>query len=173
MQKTVSDSGGTREPTASLHGSEAILAKAEEILGDRIRKALEDHEHSQVGSSKTKEALLKVIQAALFESGLLERTVGRAVDQKLKSVGDAKGGAPTGGAGREEVIAAIKDYLSQNFAELCGREIHTVIQKDVQAILGGEQFKEILEEKFRAISIYLKTDVIPKAVAQQLKQATK
>ncbi len=47
------------------------------------------------------------------------------------------------------------------------------MQKEVALALGSENMKILIDEKFRAISLYLKTDVIPKTVAQILKSSKK
>ena len=171
MIKTHPDSGASVAPAATPSIDEAIVAKAEEIVDARIRKALEENESSQLSNAKTKEALLKVLQAALFESGLLEKIVHRAVDQRLN--GTREGEAAAKGGVEAEGFPAMKDYLAKNLPELCKGEIQGIVQKQIQAAFAGENVKMLFDEKFRAISIYLKTEVIPKAISQQLRSGAK
>lgn len=100
----------------------------------------------------TKEALTEVIHGVLFESGFLEKFVHRAVDKKLK-------GSAGGGSSQEEVVAA------------CKAELGAVVESKVADGLSGEAFKVLIDDKFRAITLYLQTEVIPKAVAQILQKS--
>jgi hypothetical protein len=84
-------------------------------------------------TAQVKDVLLEVIHSALFQSGVLEKYVGRAVEQRLE------------------------------------KDIGAIVQKEIQATLSSENIKMLMDDKFRAISLYLKQEVIPKAVAQILK----
>ena len=119
----------------------------ESLIDAKIKKAIAGS--VSMGNDRTKEALLHVIQAVLLESGLLEKFVGRAVDQKLESL-------PPGG-------------VHQGLSDASRKEIQGMIQKEASALLGSEEMKTMIDEKFRAITLYLKSDVIPKAVQQALK----
>jgi hypothetical protein len=90
-------------------------------------------EEASADPSKLKDTLLEVIHGALFTSGVLEKYVTRAVNQRLET------------------------------------DIKEIIQREIQTTLSGENVKILIDDKFRAISLYLKTEVIPKAVAQILK----
>ena len=48
-------------------------------------------------------------------------------------------------------------------------ESTALVQREIQATLSSENVKILLDDKFRAISLYLKSEVIPKTVAQILK----
>jgi hypothetical protein len=80
-----------------------------------------------------KDMLLEVIHSALFQSGVLEKFVARALDQRLE------------------------------------KDIIAIVQREIQVTLSSENVKVLIDDKFRAISLYLKQEVIPKAVAQILK----
>ena len=80
-----------------------------------------------------KDVLLDVIHSSLFQSGVLEKYVARALDQRLE------------------------------------KDVTAIVQREIQTTLSGENIKMLIDDKFRAISLYLKQEVIPKAVAQILK----
>jgi hypothetical protein len=84
-------------------------------------------------SAGLRDTLLEVIHSSLFASGVLEKYVTRAVNEKIES------------------------------------EVTALVQREIQATLSSENVKVLLDDKFRAISLYLKSEVIPKTVAQILK----
>ncbi|HVR74118.1 MAG TPA: hypothetical protein VMT52_07295, partial [Planctomycetota bacterium] len=88
---------------------------------------------------------------ALFDSGLMEKMIQKAVDSKMKGTGGAVAGASP---------------------DLKG-EVQAMIQKEIGLMLSSEGMKSMIDEKFRAVTLYLKQEVIPKAVAQVLKSSEK
>jgi len=132
------------EKRIALRLDKLIAERVEPLLDRRLSAA----SPGAAGSSEaTKEALTQVMQAVLFESGFLEKFVQRAVEQKLETGNSAK---------------ALLDS--------CRSEIQGIVEKTVSATLSGENVKVMIDDKFRAISLYLKGEVIPKAVIQILKQ---
>jgi hypothetical protein len=129
-----------------------IVLRLDKLIPERIEPLL-DRKLSAAspgaagGSEATKEALTQVMQAVLFESGFLEKLVQRAVEHKLEAGNSAK---------------ALLDS--------CRDEIQGIVEKTISATLSGENVKVMIDDKFRAISLYLKGEVIPKAVIQVLKQ---
>ncbi len=147
--KTAEAFSAPEEVPVALTASQGVpsIDGIESLIDQKIKKAIAGS--VSTGNDRTKEALLHVIQAVLFESGLLEKVVGRAIEQKLESL-------PPGGA-------------HQRLSEATGKEIQGMIQKETSALLASEEMKTMIDEKFRAITLYLKSDVIPKAVQQALK----
>lgn len=121
-----------------------LLERAEKKLEELQQRAIESH------AAKTKEVLTEIVQSALFESGLLEKVVQRTVEKKLKEAGDSRGGPGQEGSQAQ-------------------KEIEALVKRELQAALAGESVKVMIDDKFRAITLYLKSDVIPKAVGQALK----
>jgi len=154
-------SDATREqPDKQLEGrlqeiEKRLLTRFNSLVTERLEPLMDKKMTHAVGVGgpsglgATKEALTQVIHGVLFESGLLEKFVHRAVDQKLRT-------SPAGGSAPEG---------------LCKEEIGAVVEDKVAASLSGETLKVMIDDKFRAITLYLKTDVIPKAVAQILKKS--
>lgn len=118
------------------------------------------------------EKLKKLLTSVLFESGILEKFVGVTVDQKLRDLG------VTGGSGggtdveglKEESRRLVKDFLAQNLGTLFQSEIRGAVQKELQNYLASENMKMLIDDKFRAIQLYLTTEVIPTTVKQLLKK---
>jgi hypothetical protein len=127
-----------------------VTERLEPLLEQRLSQA--DGTSGSSGLGATKEALTQVLHGVLFESGLLEKFVHRAVDQKLK-------------------VAPAREGLSGGLMGASKEEIGAVVENKVAASLSGDTLKVLIDDKFRAITLYLKTDVIPKAVAQILKKS--
>lgn len=131
-----------------------------EILGERIEPLVDAKVKKAMNGSisgaaapagNSKEAFMKVIQGALFDSGLMEKMIQKAVDSKMKGAGGA-------------VVGASPDLKG---------EVHAMIQKEIALMLSSEGMKSMIDEKFRAVTLYLKQEVIPKAVAHGLKSSEK
>jgi hypothetical protein len=122
------------------------------------------------GEAELRETLKKVVASVLLESGFLEKLIEKVVDSRLESLKLALG---EGGGGsealRQEAAALVKEFLSANLGKIFQSEIRGAIQKEMQAVMGSENMKLLVDDKFRAITLYLKTEVIPKAVRQLLK----
>jgi hypothetical protein len=84
-------------------------------------------------SGDLRDTLLEVIHSTLFTSGVLEKYITRAVNDKIQN------------------------------------EVLQLVQREIQATLSSENIKILIDDKFRSISLYLKSEVIPKTVAQILK----
>jgi hypothetical protein len=141
---------------AAAEAVASILAeRMDAIVENKVKKALSTSIF--VATQKMKDAIMKAIQGVLVDSGLLEKFVDRSIDQRMKAGQPVPGSTVkplAGGSGDTQALKA---------------EIQTMIQKEVASQASSESMKEMIDEKFRAISLYLKSDVIPKAVAQALK----
>jgi len=143
---------------ASLEGIKRSVAEGlcklqeriDPLIDDRVKKALNGDIASLANT--TKEALATVVQAVLFDSGILERLVRRIVDEKIAEKRGPAGGAPAG-----------------DLSEGARKELAALVGREVSAALAGEQLKMIVDDKFRAITHYMKSEVIPKAVQEVLR----
>jgi hypothetical protein len=142
-------------------------SQMEAIIEAKVKSLLSSMPAPEHSSEKTREVLTGVLASTLFESGLLEKTVERIVEQK--GLG-AAGGAPADLPRRvkEECTSLLKQLLAEGSGAL-RLEIQGMARKEITSALGSEEFKVLLDDKFRAISLYLKTELIPKTVAQALK----
>ena len=153
-----------------------IAERMEPFIERRILEKLATAPSSGLDTEKLKETVTTVIGNTLVESGLLEKFVDRAVESRLEG---GHGGAA--GAGVEALVAkaieAKSEQISQAVTAQCldqlRREVQAIVHKESAATLSSENIKILIDDKFRAISLYLKTDVIPKTVAQILKNTGK
>ena len=143
---------GTVEAAATL-----IAERVDALIELKVKKAISGT--VLAGTDRMKDAVLKVMQGVLLESGLLERFIQRAVEAKVQGL--------SGGAG------AAKDGPRPGAVAGADGDVRGLVQKEISRALAGEELKGLVDEKFRAITLYLKTDVIPKVVQQTLKADAK
>ena len=98
----------------------------------------------QASHEVTKENLAEVINSVVFESGILSKVVKAELETA--------------------VAPAIEAYLARELPKF----LNDNVSKAVAECLGSEEVKLLIDSKFRAITLYLKTDVIPKVVKQLL-----
>jgi len=66
------------------------------------------------------------------------------------------------------VKKAIQASLAEQLPGILQKELGESIRAEVKSILSSNEIKEMIDSKFRMISVYLKTDVIPKAIQKEL-----
>ncbi len=104
-----------------------------------------------------------VVSAALLETPLLDK----AVERYSRTHPGAPGGGGAAHTGNEQQIqAAVKEYMTHHLGTHFQGEIRGVIQKEMKSALASEDLKEMLDEKLRAVTLYLKNEIVPKAVQQ-------
>ena len=96
----------------------------------------------EIQAAVDKEQLATMIHAVVFKSGILKKVVDKQIELHVQR--------------------AAEDYVK--------KELPTHIERAVGETLNSEAMKEFIDSKFRAITLYLKTDVIPSAVKRSLKQ---
>ena len=101
----------------------------------------------QASEELTKDKLAEVINAVVFESGILSKVIKSELDDVLKG--------------------AIEAYLDRELPKFLNENVSSAVSE----CLGSEEVKLLIDTKFRAITLYLKTEVIPKAVKQLLQKA--
>jgi hypothetical protein len=60
--------------------------------------------------------------------------------------------------------------IEKRLAKVLRAQLTEVVDKQVRAALSSDDMKILVDDKFRAISLYLKGEVIPKTVAKILKE---
>lgn len=128
--------------------SRKIVPEIESRLEGRIREFTAKSAGRAPGEGEFKDLITGILSATLFESGMIEKLIERKIDDFRRS-------------------------LQSSFIAEARKEISALVQREIAAALGSENMKILIDEKFRAISVYLKTDVIPKTVAQILKASRK
>jgi len=124
------------------------------------------------GQASSPDQLKSTMTQLLVDSGLLEALVVRIVRRELEEgAGASSGGvASSDNAGVKEAAGEIvKEFLSENLGKIFKDQIEAVVQTAVAEFLAGEGVKELVDDKFRAVTMYMKSDVIPQAVKNTLK----
>ena len=98
-------------------------------------------------------------------SGSLD--IKKAVTRVVESVLEARGITGGGKGQTQDISEAVSQYLKENL----GNMLTETISSEVKSFLASEEMKELLDSKFRAIDLYLKTDLIPKVVKREITKA--
>ena len=98
-------------------------------------------------------------------SGSLD--IKKAVTRVVESVLEARGITGGGKGQTQDISEAVSQYLKENL----GNMLTETISSEVKSFLTSEEMKELLDSKFRAIDLYLKTDLIPKVVKREITKA--
>ncbi|MEM7233375.1 MAG: hypothetical protein AAF517_14450, partial [Planctomycetota bacterium] len=77
---------------------------------------------------------------------------------------------PVGGGGSDDAAKLAKDFLSENLQRLLQNEARPILQEEMKQFFAGDEMKVLLDDKFRAVTLYLKTDVIPNSVRQAMRK---
>ncbi len=171
MANPVANKGGTANPQPKLAAAwgefQGALTRFTEEFGKSIiavEGKLDGKGKSpgEAGSSSVdlRKMVAEVVSAALLETPILDK----AIERYHKAHSGAAGGAPPGN--QAQIQASVKEYLSQHLGAHFQAEIRGVIQKEMKSALASDDLKELLDEKLRAVTLYLKNEVIPKAVQQ-------
>jgi hypothetical protein len=142
------------------------LADIETQLGS-LSKRLNGQGVATVGSPEGGEwtheriagKLKEVLASVLIENGILASLVEKSVERRLKAPGaSASEGVAAGGLGASETQELVRDEIQESLARF------------TKEFLNSEALKVLIDEKFRTMTVYLKTEVIPKAVRQAVKE---
>ncbi len=142
---------------------------------DAIRARSEGREpaaapSNNVGENELIERIKATMSGVFIDSGLLESLVCRVVDRELESRGDNENGEANDM--RKQAGGIVKEFLSQNLDKIFRKEITSVVEDSIAKFLSGDRVKELIDDKFRAVTLYMKTDVIPKEVEKVLAEMT-
>jgi hypothetical protein len=141
----------------------AFLTALRRLVADAVRAEMAERSDGGIPSSDPtalRTMVTEAVGAVLFETKVLDRAIERRFQED---------GAST--ALREETVKVVRDHLSRNLGILFQTEIRGVIQKEIRAFMASDELKEMIDEKFRTISSYLASDVIPRAVHQELERS--
>lgn len=163
------------KPTGAWMAYQAAFLKlVEETVQTALEKTSPKEGREAVGAPQApeiKKTVADTVSAVLLETNILEKLVERQVKAQIASGAGGIAGREGLDSIRQDAIKGVRDFLSRNIETLFQNEIRSIIQKEVMNFLASDQLKELMDEKFRMINTYLKTDVIPKIVQQELSRA--
>jgi hypothetical protein len=144
-----------------------------DLVGPEPGAAPAGEKSAAASSAELKKTVTDAVTAVLFETKILERVIDRQIKAQLAAASAAKAseGGSTGDAVRQEIPKIVKEYLTRNLGQLFEGEVRGAIQKEILSFMASDQMKEIMDDKFRLINSYLKSEVIPKVVQQELARA--
>ncbi len=121
-----------------------------------------------VSSADLRKTVAEAVSAVLLETKVLERIIDRQIKAHLGAVPKTALAEGTAEAARQEVPKIVRDYLGKHLAALFETEVKGVIHKEIMTFMASDEMKELMDDKFRLINTYLKTEVIPKVVQKEL-----
>lgn len=110
----------------------------------------------------------EILTQVLLDSGLLQDIVETVVERKMQAFLSAD---RLSEVLRREATNLAKGFLQDNLGKILKKDIETAIEQSAKLALASENVKILIDDKFRAVSLYLQTDVIPKAVRQALSES--
>jgi len=147
---------------------DALASRLDGLLDDSSAVNAEGADAPGLSDDALTKRLKTVIGSVLVESGVLEELVRRVVRREI----DSAGAGDAGGDSTDKIKAAagsiVKDFLSEHLGEILRKEVAGVVEKQVHAVVGSDELKQLIDDKFRVVTMYLKTDVVPGAVRQAL-----
>lgn len=156
IQQKVSE---TTENGANLKGA------VESYIAQHGRELFENETIQRELNSVLMEKTKNVFKQATESNGFdLKTIVLRMVEKALDARGAGKEGAGEE-VQKEEIKKAIREHLNQNMAS----ELSEALREEARNYFSSDELKELLDQKFRAIDLYLKTDLIPKVVKREIK----
>lgn len=158
LDETKGDKNGLEERLARLESNLAELGAHLKAGGEGGRGGI------SLSDDALGEKLKRLISSVLIESGFLEKFVKSTVESQLEGAGGSDPQSVKRMAGQ-----LAKEFLTENLGTIFQKEIAEIVRKEVSQFLAGEEMKLLLDEKFRTVTLYLKTDVIPNAVRHALK----
>ncbi len=91
----------------------------------------------------------------------LKNIITKVVEQAVKSQTSMQSG------GSAAVEQAVQQHLDASLKD----DMKALIENKFQEFFSSDQLKELLDQKFRTIDLYLKTDLIPKVVKREINKA--
>lgn len=139
---------------------EAVQAAFQRFVSSPKLRAIVREE---LGSSASASAAIDprpAVEECLRENEEIRKAIARMVEDVLAS-----------GPGPEGAGPYLKEAVSKCVQESLRGRLGDTIGAEIRGFFSSEEMKELLDSKFRAIDLYLKTDLIPKVVKRELSKA--
>ena len=143
-KKSATSSEGTNSPDALVHSLKAFVrSEVQACLGEANSSS-----SGKSGGSGKGGVDVKKLTADLLASAELTNHINNCLEQGLRNV-------------IPQLIQRLKTEAGS------GGEGGSAGPRDIQSVVNSVEMKEMLEDQFRTMLLYLKQDVIPKELAKQ------
>ena len=122
-----------------------------------------------IDKEEMKRMVMEAVSGVLVEGNLVEKLVVRSLKSLFKS---------EGGEVNEEIFPteaiykicekAFRSLSSRHLAPILSKEIQQVVQQKLVEFGNTEEFKSIMDARFRMMENYLRQEVIPKVIRNTL-----
>jgi hypothetical protein len=153
---------GTSEATSTSSVSEQTWSDYKDALGKVMSEMAPPGGGGGAVDAPSTESLRQMVNdavsAVLIESNFLEKFVSK----KVKSFLEGEGKEPV----REICKEAMRTFSFQKVGSVLRQEIKQIVQSRLLEFGNSEEFKDILDSRFRTMEQYMRSDVIPRVLKQ-------
>ena len=129
----------------------AIEKIAQKAVSQAVSQVPQDDSPKESSSEEIKKTVTDAVTNLLLETDLMERLIDRHFKKNPQPASDRSGADTPAGE---------------------GKDLQESIQEELKAFLTSNEFKELMDDKFRTITLYLKTEVIPRVVQKELSNSS-
>ncbi len=165
--KDVSVSDEPRDVSESPKNvSDASWTKLRSAMEDVVREMAPAGQTSGAGADPDglRRMVTEAVSAVLLQGDLLNKLVTRIFHTAAKADDD-----PLGEAVRKICLATLREFSMQTFGPVLKNQLQELIKTKLLEFGSTEEFKTILDSRFRVMEQYLRSDVIPQTVKRTLK----
>ncbi len=164
--KDVSVSDEPRDVSESPKNvSDASWTKLRSAMEDVVREMAPAGQTSGAGADPEalRRMVTEAVSAVLLQGDLLNKLVTRIFHTAAKADDD-----PLGEAVRKICLATLREFSMQTFGPVLKNQLQELIKTKLLEFGSTEEFKTILDSRFRVMEQYLRSDVIPQTVKRTL-----
>lgn len=159
---------GTSDATTTTGVSEQTWADYKSALGKVLSEMTPpssggDGEGGGPSGDEVRSMVNDAVSAVLIESNFLDKFLSK----KIKSFLDGEGQEPV----KEICKEAMRTFSFQQVGSVLRQEIKQIVQSKLLEFGNSEEFKDILDSRFRTMEQYMRSDVIPRCLKQLENQA--
>ena len=116
------------------------------------------------GTEELRQMISEAISAVLIESHFLEKFVSKQIKTHLSQAGnDLSTLLPTDTI-KEACKEVMREYSLQQVGSVLRQEIKQIVQSKLLEFGNSEEFKDILDSRFRTMEQYMRSEVIPRTM---------
>jgi len=121
-------------------------------------------------ADELRQLVTEAVSAVLLESDLLNKIVTRILRGLLKSDESLREELVSADQVRHICVETLRSFSLQTFGPILKKEINNMMQKVLKDLGNTEEFKDLLDSRFRTMEQYLRSDVVPHALKKALKE---